>query len=519
MPELATPVPDVYQMITRPVIVAVVKQIIEGTGISSDAFIEYKGDHGQVPTWRGFLDSKNPTGDDFKTKMPFIEKVQIDVEENVLEEFILSTPHNYPDNKKVWEDPNLGITLSPFYERSEYVINFTYRTPDKGSATNWRTAMRRRMKLKFTDMSMIARYQILIPQIIVVFLKEFYEMRERIAGYGDTWSDYFLGNRLQKLVKIVDQAGNNPEIALDETQLDILGNFEFSSEPKEERIDDGSCYTINFSYKFRFDHPKGFIMRYPLVIHNQLVPAGRRPDKPHRYDPHALQGNATQSTSRYDIIIQQEGGQKISKVGGHLVPWFDDWYPTRGYHNCSPLLQLLCRVEPDDPTALVDLRQLAVMGMIMSDTTRDYMVDQHRVLNRHAMAGIYVAVYVNDDLLDSTGYYVTKDLVIRTRSTMDMRNTYHVVIYVINDLLNVTPEAKEILKRNPPMFKELVSTLEPTIDVSDIKLLADKFVPELEYQKVLGKISTSSTWYNREHNLMRPTALGSMIQKTDVGRT
>lgn len=513
MPEFSYPVPDVYQMITRPVIVSIVKQIMEATGIQKEAFIEYKGEQGQVPVWRSFLDTRNPNGAGFNTKTPFIEKVQVEVEENILEEFILSTPYNYPDNKKVWEDPVLGIILSPVYERSEYVINFTYRTPNKGTATEWRTNMRRRMKLKFTDMSMIARYQMIIPQLIIVFLKEFWEMRERIAGYGDSWSDYFLGNRLQKLVKIVDQAGGNPEIALDETQLDILGNFDFSSEPKEERIDDGSCYTINFSYKFRFDHPKGFILKYPLVIHNQLVPARRRPDKPHRYDPHSVQGNSTQSTSRYDVIVQQVGGQRQSIVGGHLIPWFDDWSPDKGYHNCSPLLQLLCKVDANDPTALIDLRELEGVGLKMSDTTRDYLLSEYRYLNRHSMSGIHVGVYVNNDMLDSTAYYVTKDLVVRTRDTLDMRNVYHVVIFVLNDLLALVPEAKSRLKNNPPMFKELVKTLEPSIDTDAIPVLADKYIAELTFQDTLVKINTSSKWYGRKHFLMRPTALGSMVSK------
>jgi len=511
MPQFSYPIPDIYQMITRPVIVSVIKQIMEGTGISKDAFIEYKGEHNQVPTWRSFISKENIQ--DQGAKMVFIEKVQVDVEENPLEEFILSTPYHYPDNKKVWEDPTLGITLSPFYERAEYTVNFTYRTPDKGTATQWRSNMMRRMKIKFSDMSMIARYQIIIPQLIIHFLNQFYKMRENIAGYGDTWNDYFLKNRLQHMVKLVDQAGNNPEIAFDETQLDILGNFQFTDAPKEERQEDGSCYTISFSYKFRFDHPRGFVLKYPLVIHNQLVPRDFRPPTPHRYDPHAILGNSSQSMSRYDVIIQQVGGKKEGLIGGHLVPWFDDWSPDKGYHNTSPLLQLLCKIDADDPTALIDLRALQGSGLKFSDTLRDYMAANHRDLQKHAACGIHYAVYVNNDMLDSREYYVTKDLVVRTRNTMDMRNVYHVVIFIMNDLLSLTPDAKRTLQWNPAMFKELVSSLEPSIDVDSIEVLAGKYIGDFEYQRVAGLINTSSKWYNRKHFLMRPTALSSLVSK------
>jgi hypothetical protein len=512
MPQFSYPIPDIYQMITRPVIVAIVKQIMDGTGIPASAFIEYKGEHGQTPTWRSFIDKSNPNTEDGFGKMPFIEKVQVEVDENPLEDFLLSTPYHYPDNKRVWHDPNLNITLSPFYERAEYSINFTYRTPDKGTATQWRSNMMRRIKVKFTDMSMIARYQIIIPHLILNFLKQFWTMREAIAGYDDTWSEYFLNHRLQKLVKLVDQAGNNPEIALDETQLDILGSFQFTDVPKEERQDDGSCYNISFSYKFRFDHPAGFVLKYPLTIHNQLVPQAFRPDKPHRYDPHAILGNSSQSMSRYDEIIQQVGGKKNTIVGGHLVPWFDDWSPDKGYHNTSPLLQLLCRIDADDPTNLMDLRQLEQAGLKMSDTTRQYMIDNYRDLNKHAACGVYFAVYVNDDVLDQREYYVTKDLVVRLRNTPDMRNFYHLVIFVINDLLALTPAAKKVLRYNPPMFKELVNTLDPDIDPDSIEVLAGKYIREFEYQRILTQINTSSKWYGRKHFLMRPTVLGAMVK-------
>lgn len=513
MPQFSYPVPDVYQMITRPVIVAIVKQIMGGTGISDDAFIEYKGEHSQTPTWRSFIDSKNPIATN-DAKMPFIEKIQIEVDENPLEEFILSTPYHYPDNKKVWEDPILGIVLSPFYERAEYTINFTYRTPDKGTATAWRTNMMRRMKVKFSDMSMIARYQIIIPHLILRFLKQFYTMRENISGYGDDWNTYFVQRALQKMVKLVDQAGNNPEIAIDETQLDILGNFQFTDVPKEERLDDGSCYTISFSYKFRFDHPKGFVLKYPLVIHNQLMPQAFRPEKPHRYDPHSVVGNSSQSMSRYDVIIQQMGGKKEGKVGGNLVPWFDDWSPKLVHHKVSPLLQLLCKVNPDDPTSLIDLRQLQSSGLKFSDTLGAFMVKNHRTLNRHAAGPIFFAVYVNDDVLDQSQYYITKDLVVRTRNTLDMRDVHHVVVFAMTDILSMTPDGRKELARNPEMFKEIVQALEPSINTDAIEVLAGKLIPDAEFQRVASFINTSSTWYNRDQSLVRPLALSSLVQKT-----
>lgn len=514
MPQFSYPIPDIYQMITRPVIVAVIKQIMEGTGIHQDSFIEYKGEQGQVPTWRTFIDRRN-VGSIADSKMPFIEKVQVEVDENPLEEFILSTPYHYPDNKRVWHDPNLDITLSPFYQRAEYTINFTYRTPDKGSAVQWRNGMRRRFKLKFTDMSMLANYQIIIPPLILVFLKKMWEMRENISGYGDTWSEYFLSNRLQKLVKLVDQAGNNPEIAIDETQLDILGNFEFTDPPREERQEDGSCYLVNFSYKFRFDHPMGFVLKYPLVIHNQLVPPNMRPDKPHRYDPHGLLGNSSQSMSRYDVIVQQECLRKEGEIGGHLVPWFDDWFPTMGYHNTSPLLQLLCRVDPDDPTMLIDLGQLSQAGLKISETTEKYMRDNYDKLHLHAASAIYIAVYIGQDRLDSRGYYITKDLAVRTRVPMDMRNNYHVVISVMDDLLVLTPDARKTLQRNPAAFKEIVTTLEPSIDPDSIETLSDVYIPDLEYQRVSGLVQDSSEWYNRKVFLIRPTVMGGMVTKPE----
>lgn len=509
MPEISYPIPDIYQMITRPVIVSVVKQIMQGTGISKESFIEYKGEHEQVPVWRTFIDKKN-TQTNNDSKMIFMEKVQVEVDENPLEEFILSTPYHYPDNKRVWHDEALGITLSPFYHRAEYTINFAYRTPDKGTATTWRNNMRRRFKLKFTDMSMTAEYQIVIPKLIIVLMKELYDMRQRVEPYNDTWSDYFKSHRLQKLLKLVDQSGKNPEIGFDETQLDILGNFDFTDPPREERQEDGSCYVVNFSYKFRFDHPMGFTFKYPLVIHNQIVPAKWRPDKPHRYDPHALLGNSSQSMSRYDVIVQQECMRKEGEIGGHLVPWFDDWSPKVGYHNTSPLLQLLIRVDDTDPTLVVDLMDPKLK---ISENTLNHMRKHYDKLHQHSRNGIFIGLYINDDRLDQRGYYVTEDLKIKTRVPMYKRNVHHLVIFVLNDLLALTPDGKRDLQRDPEFFKELCNTLEPSIKLDDIEVLGDTYIADREFQRILGRIDTSSNWYNRRVFLVRPTVLGSMIHR------
>lgn len=510
MPIISYPTPDIYQMITRPVIVSIVKQIIEGTGINQDIFIEYAGEHTQTPVWRSFI-SNDPIDVNHSSRMPFYEKIQVETEDNPLEEFILSTPVDYPDNKKIWEDKALGITLSPFYERSEVTINFTYRTPDKGSATRWRNAMRRRFKIKFTDMSMIAHYNVIIPRLLVYFLHNFWKMRENIAGYDQSWDEWFNTNALQKFVTLVMQNGSEPELAMDETQLDILGNFDFTTPPKEDRNEDGSCYTISFSYKFRFDRPNGFILKYPLVIHNQMVPAKLRPANPHRYDPHAVLGNASQSMSRYDVIMQDMGVKRDSLLGGHLVPWFDDWWPKSGYHNLSPLLQLLTRVDADDPTKLIDLEELRSAGLKFSDTTHEYLVREHRYLNRHARSAVHVAVYVNDDLLDSSAYYVTKELVVRLRSTPDMRNVYHVVIFLINDLFGLCSDAYDRLVHFPDAADEILMTLEPTLKDCLPKRLGNKLIPRDEWQKAVCKINTSSKWYGRKHFLVRPTVLGCMI--------
>lgn len=515
MPQLHYFVPDIEQMITRPVITAVTNQIIEATGMSPDTFIEYTGDQQQTTMYRSFID-KEPINAVNNVRFPFYEKIQVEVDDNPLEEFLLSTPWNYPDNKRVWWDDKLGIILEPVYERSEVTLNFTYRTPDKGSAARWQKGMQRRFKIKFTDMSMVASYNILLPRLIVKFLYDFWKMRETVEGYGDTWSDYFNNHAMQKMVKLTDQSGKNPEIAIDETQLDILGNFEFTTAPKEERQDDGSAYTIGFSYKFRFDRPVGFNLHYPLVIHNQMIPSSMRNPKPHSYDPRSILGNATQSTSRYDAILRQQAQSHETKIGGHLVPWFDDWKPKVGYKNTSPLLQTLIRIDETNPYLVLDIMEMAEQGLIISPNTLTYLRMSYRFLNKHSMAALYIGLYSNDNAIDHQMYYITEDLKIMSRVKLDLRKCYHVVFFLINDLFGMTQDATKVLQRNPDIAEEILTTLEPTIANDLPKRLGDKFISRDEWQRVVSKINTSSSWYGREQFLIRPTVLGAMIRKMET---
>lgn len=495
MPQICLPVPDLYQMVTRPVITAIIKQIIKATGIPESTFIEYQGEHEGIPQWRSWIQPEAKDQD--QSRFGFYHKVQIDTQEEPLEDTILSTAYHYLDNKIVWEDEALGIQLRPYYEHVEFTINFTYRTLDKGAATRWRNDMRKRFKIKFVDESFTAKYNPVVSRTVIKFLYKFWQMREANAPYGETWDDYFRKNAQQAMTILGMQNGANPEIALQETQLDILGNFEFTNPPKDERVQDGSNYSVGFSYKFRFDRINGFMLRYPLVIHNQPIPKSFIPEN-QLYNPYAVEGvNSSMSMSRYQTILRQGGFGPQPPFAGEIVPYFDDWYPSRVPRALTPGVQLLIRVDEDDPTKIIDLKNID--GFTIDPELQAFMERHHRKLTLYAGCPIHVCYFNGDVGHDHQDTYVTKDLVVRTTKPMSVRDTHHLVLYFFNDFMSISKPIHEDLRRHPTLLYKFLDMLSPQFKRNDSypPIVGGKLVREPEYYDCLRSVKTSFVGFQK----------------------
>lgn len=508
MPQFTYPIPDVYESITRPVTVAVIKQIAAITGMPEDTFIEYAGLNEGIPTYKSLLGQENvPTG-----RFPTFSRVQVTASERIDEDYYLSTAYLYPtDAKTVVKDSDIGITLRPIYEKVKVELSFKYRGVDHGEIRNWMTGIKRRIQMAWLDQSLQAKYNIIIPQTIMTFLAKFHEMSQTQGGDGSELNPWLERRFLQKHTALTTQGGRYPQIALNETQVDIVGWFDFQEIPKEVRTESSPTFEVEFTYQFQYERPTEFALKYPLVIHNQMVPKKYRPDYV-VYDPSALTGYAARSTSAYTTLLRNMGQRENWARNGSIYPYYDDWWPANPPANTTNLLQTLIRVDPDDTGLVLDLN--ADNGFNLDPVFREYLTEVREQLCTPSQAAVLITLYRNDRPVDDQLVYVDDQMRVRCKIPLDLTKMYHLQFSLMNNLFYLQPDAELVLRRRPDFGWTILSGLAP--EMRDKGLLPEAqdgwFITRKSWTTAVEYLNTTSTSFKNGKRMMRPTQLSWLVR-------
>ncbi|UQT03144.1 hypothetical protein TOTORO_02810 [Serratia phage vB_SmaS-Totoro] len=512
MPQLALPIPDIYASVTRPVNVSIIRSIMNVTGIKEDTFIEFSGENESVPTWLTTLNQKEYSEPD-TAKFPFYQKIKVDYQEEVNDDPILSTAYHYNDLMLAWADTDRNITVSPFREQVKATLNFTYRTVDKNAAQNWRTMMRRKIMRHFIDETFNAPFHYVLPVQVMAMLAIFHEMKEKVAGDGDEFHDYLKSHAIADMTTMVDNAGKNETYVFRENQLDILGNFEFSAPPIEEKLPDGNCYDISFSYRFSYDRPIGMVVKYPLVVHNQLIPPGLRKDRG-LYSPADFRGLSSGSTRRYYEMFQKFSWSRSEPLF-NIIPFYDDWIPTQIIADVSPIAQFLIRVDSVNPKKVINLRELGKNKF--DDKFLEYIKDQRLMVPRVTGCAAHIAVYENDRPIDQRDIFIDEDLNVWCQHDLDVKKLYHVRVGVFTQLLNLQLFAARYLQDHPDVFNMIIDALDPEFVKNGgtyPTAVNGKFVRISEYFRVARELRvTAERFFSITYkSIILPTVLGYHFQ-------
>lgn len=510
MPQFTYELPDVDVMITRPITMSIIRSIIGVTGMPDDTFIEYAGDERGVATWRTTLNQQewDPTD---TAKFGFYGKVKVAYSEEPEPDNILTSAYYYPDNNLLWADPKINTWMASFREPVKARLSFTYRTRDKNEAKNWQSRMRKLMKIHFVDQSFQADFNYVLPYTLFDFFDKFYQMREKVAGYGDTFADWFKSGLKADYSVMVTQGADKPQFVFRETQLDILGNFEFDTPPIEEKVDDGTAYEIEFSYRFGFDRPIGFMLRHPLVIHNQIVPKTHR-TQTSWYDADPLQGRGSISSTRYRKLFQDQYYYK-NLNRGNIVPSFDDWMPTNVAADTTNLTQFLIQVDPSNPRKVLTLTDLPKMSF--DPLLIEYMKETKDYLPRRTGSWVHIAVYENDRPLDPRSITVDDDLTIWVDSDLDLRCQYHVRVSLFTQLMVLQPFAVKLLRSRPDYFKMVLLGLDPDYGKKHTfpEAKPGRSITKIEYVDAARNLAvTARRYYSVKYRyILMPTQLNTLF--------
>lgn len=481
MPNIVSEIPETYNSVTRPVCVQMIKDLVAYMGLPKDTGIDYYG------VTEAQYQSASPMDPTAENKYGFTGRVYVEVEEEYIEERTLTTAVRKPNEQFIFSDPVLGIHIKPVYVRTEVAISFRYRAPDRTSALRWRDRMRLKVSEGQQELLHEFDYHYPLPKAELLILRELWRMREAEHGYGEDLKSYLRAHFSPRVVSVTNQVGRGALLSMAERQVGVIGWFDFMAQPdKGGAASEGAPWEIGFEYRFQYDKPVACAMRYPIVVHNQVVDQKYRQEKL-TYElaniarrPNDERRHLDKFTRLYTDVLYPFKGVRI--------PEYDDWVATTQFKNMYPVLTLLMGVNPEDPRELFSLKELGTHEFTPQILT--FLADECRYLNLPAQTVFNLHLFHGDTRMEETALTVDADLNVRTTVDLDPRKMYHVVM-TICDLKILSPQTLERLRQHGQVALDLVKVLYPqkSIDPKDIKLLGDKLLPRKTLQQLLDRTS------------------------------
>jgi hypothetical protein len=340
----------------RPVVLSIVRQLLEITNLSSETRILFTGSIGKAAQVGSTMEHENRKMIG-KNRWPHDEQIEIEVEEDFDASRLLTTEVVGPEHEFVFWDEELGLYLKPVYSTSTFTINFKFRAVDKEKATKWRNMMRTKVAQKREMLLHECNYTYHIPESFLVIAGEIYTLRENALKTGETPADWFTKRLSDRVSRLSNQAGKQPIFSVSERAMRIQGLFQFDGVPeKGSNEDGGASWTISFGYKFNLDKPIEFVAQYPYVVCNQIVnekfilePVYTIEGKDRRY---------SKTTGNLAYFESDQRGLRVHGYEGVGIPPWDDWTPPSTPTSTIRMFTGLCLITDKDKRTLMNLNEL-----------------------------------------------------------------------------------------------------------------------------------------------------------------
>jgi hypothetical protein len=492
MPRIVAEVPQTYENIVRPVSLEVARQIAKMLNLAGDIKVLMPG----AAETTLFPNSElGASGTADPSSFGHDGRLTLEVQENPVEDRVLSTAVHQKENLPFFIDKNLGVKMYPVYSGTELMFNFTYRAENRAAARKFRNEMLSRTAAMREEILHELNYYYHVPYVFLHLLQHIHTLRENQAGYGDSWDKYVSDHITDAATNLTDQIGQNQTLAIREFQTNPLGTFQFVAAPEAEEADKKSgTWNITFQYKFVFDQVISAVAEWPLMVHNQLVDAqwhGRRYPLGELVDPDRRKRSPSLSRYAFDHfstnIYTDWCKQKLTD--GYVIPEFDEWRPSWVIPNTSTLFIAMVCVDPTAPSTLFELMS-DLDGYHLDPDLTEFIRKEAPYMTTKGASIFDLRLYENEYPMDDGLLTVTTpDLIVISNATMDLRKQYHVRLSLVNDLFTLGPAAWERLRSggaaalkilNCLQFKLLGKAFEPKllggymISTADLKLIAQK---------------------------------------------
>lgn len=491
MPRIVLPVKDVDQTVLRPVVLQVVREVFAATGLETNTKILFPDSTEVAYQNDSTISSYN--NQDEKNYFMHDNLMHIEIEEDYEEDRAISTAVMDRENRYIYQDLLLGAYIKPVYSSSEVHITFRYRAKDRVQALRWRDDIRTRTAMGRKELLHRPTYFYLVPYAGLEILKEIHRLRENVMGYGEDFDTYQKNTFTECFTKASTLAGTEIRDVIGETQGPVLGWFDFNANPERGARDgNGDAWIISFTYHIRFDRPISAVMRYPIVVHNQVLSADYRPnDRSDREDFHAKKFTwSSEALHQFQTMGQIDSYR--GKRDGVFVPEYDDFIPSCVIPDTVRVYSALTTIDTETPEVLMNLNHLGEDWMFTDDIL-DFLKKESVFVHKPYFSVFCLNLYKNENMLEPLDTFVlmNENLDIVLNKAISLRDFFHVRLSLVSNFSLLQPEAKMRLRQNSCILAKLVKAIDPTINTA--KILKNLYrcgpVTQAEWDQIVGLIN------------------------------
>lgn len=459
MPRVAIEVPELEESITRPVAVQVIRQMADRIKLDPNLPVRYLNNSLSLLVPGTAVDQP-----DLKNRLPGDQRITIEATEQYDENYALGVPVMRPDSVFVFSDKVLDIHLKPIYQRVVVTVDVKITGNDKTSVTTWLTRLKRKHAMGAAEQVHYVNYHYPIPLWMINALARMHDMREAVAGLGENFAEWLKRCFADKYSVVFNQAGNNPQFVIRETQTAVLGWFDFNANPpKADRESEAGTWTAGFTYTFCYDRVESLVMIYPLMIHNQILDNAYYNDvKPMEIEDIIAEAGLI-TTAYSNFTFQHRGANAFTAIEGIPVPPFDDWLPHSVQPSTTNVLRLMLQTNPTSPKEIICLDNMGAYAFRPSALR--YLRDVHQDLPHVYDAAFHIQLHRGYDPQPESWLMVTPDLNVYSLYDLYLTKPYHLTVNALNDLTKLSAAKLAVLARHGEFALMLLIALDPTLTV------------------------------------------------------
>lgn len=457
MPKLYLPVPEIEKSITRPVVLDIVRQVKEITGIDKETKEVFIGDA------RSALQAGSAVGSDIlnNTNIAASKQLFIEVSETYNENYLGTMAIAQAEQIPIFIDNNLGIVLKPIYASKVFEISVRYRNPSKTQAKAWRDNIYMHVN-QLRDVNLhTATYHYSIPNGFMVLLQELHRLRENVEGYNEDFDTYFMTNVTKRITEATTLVGSAKEFVVPEQQIRIQGIFSFTEAPEKEQMGgDANMWISEFTYRVTLDVPVGVHMFYPIMVHNQLLDEKYIPKPAEDDDKHDKAFSRSLSAlHRFEVPVDIQRAKPYEDT--IRIPQYDDWKPDNSPPGLYPVISALCELLPDNKKLLLNLSELGDYELD-SELLEFFRQGEYRYLTKPFKSMFHLSYYRFKFLSTHQETHLDADLNFTTTEDLSLRNNHRVVFSMMTDVNGVDPACLKRLKRYPNLLRKTLKAIKVT---------------------------------------------------------